>query len=180
MVNLVAVSGIGEQLPLEIGSCKLVELQVPEITSIALGKGQQKAVSADLKKSYGLAFPAANRVTQKNGVRCTWTGPGQAFLVGTSAKILKGAALTDQSDGWVVMRLQGMDAEAVLARLIPLDLRALVFKNNHTARTLLNHVSVSISRNDEFTFELMVFRSMATTAISEISQAMKSIASRRR
>ena len=163
-------------LPVSVGTCTLSELTPDAITSIAPVRGKTRAVSEALKKMHGVGFPARNRATGRQGARCIWFGPGLAMLVGPVSNVVKDAAMTDQSDGWAVMRLQGRDAEAVLARLVPVDLRARIFKRGHTARTLLFHVPVSITRTGVSGFDIMVFRSMAKTAVDELVQAMKSVA----
>ncbi|MGB5556775.1 MAG: sarcosine oxidase subunit gamma [Paracoccaceae bacterium] len=176
MANLIAKTACAGLLPISAGTCALTEMTPEAITSIAPAKGQQRLVSEALKKAYGVAFPAANRATGKQGARVIWSGAGQAFVVGPAPKPIKAAAVTDQSDAWAVMRLEGADAEAVLARLLPIDLRAASFKRGHTARTMLFHMSCSITRVGANVFDIMVFRSMAKTAVHELSTAMRSIA----
>ena len=152
MASLIAKpAGVG-LLPVTIGSCKLVGQQPQAITSIAPAKGHAKSVSKALQTAAGVAFPAVNRTTGQDGLRCVWTGPGQAFLIGAPLPSLANAAMTDQSDAWIVLRLTGRDAEDVLARLVPVDLRQSVFKRGHTARTLMFHVSISITRTGANSF----------------------------
>jgi len=94
------------------------------------------------------------------------------------ASVARHAALTDQSDAWAVFSLQGHGVEDVLARLTPLDLNRAVFKRGHAARSLLGHMSAVILRTGENTFEIMVFRSMARTAVHELETAMRAVAAR--
>ncbi len=176
MVKLIAKTPCEGLLPFSAGGCSLTE-QAPEaITSIAPEKGREKLVSDALKASSGMAFPAANRTTGKDGNRLIWSGAGQAFLLGPVPKTVKAAAMTDQSDAWAVMRLEGENAEAVLARLVPVDLRAVTFKRGHTSRTMLFHMTCSITRVGANAFDIMVFRSMAKSAVHELSTAMRSVA----
>lgn len=176
VVKLIAKTPCNGLLPVFAGNCTLSELAPGAITSISPILGQQRAVSAALKKACGVGFPAANRVTAKGEVRCIWFGAGQAMLFGAAPKVIKGASITDQSDGWAVLQLQGKDANAVLARMVPVDLRRSAFKNGHTARTILFHMPMSITRSGVNSFDIMVFRSMATTAVQELEVAMKSVA----
>jgi heterotetrameric sarcosine oxidase gamma subunit len=176
VANLIARSPCDGLLPVSAGSCTLSEVMPEAITSIAPAKGQEKQVSDALKKALGLTFPASNRASGKDRGRLVWSGAGQAFLLGPVPKPIKGAAMTDQSDAWAVMRLEGAAAENVLARLVPIDLRATTFKRGHTARTMLFHMSCSITRIGPNAFDIMVFRSMAKTAVHELSTAMRSIA----
>ena len=176
MANLIAKTPCEGLLPVSLGSCTLSEVLPDAITSVAPAKGQEKPVSDALKKAFGAAFPAANRATGKEGARAVWSGAGQAFLLGPAPKPVKGAAMTDQSDAWAVMRLEGADAEAVLARLVPVDPRVAQFKRGHTARTMLFHMNCSLTRVGANAFDIMVFRSMAETAVHELSTAMRSVA----
>ncbi|MGR3343448.1 MAG: sarcosine oxidase subunit gamma [Paracoccaceae bacterium] len=176
MVKLLAKTPCEGLLPVSVGNCTLSELTPDAITSIAPARGQIRAVSAALKKMHGLGFPRANRATGTASARCIWFGPGQAMLLGPVCGLTRDAAITDQSDGWAVMRLQGAGAQSVSARLVPVDLRARIFKRGHTARTQLFHVPVSITRTGANRFDIMVFRSMAVTAVDELTQVMKSIA----
>lgn len=176
MVSLIAKAPCEGLLPIAAGDCTLSEVSPEAITSIMPASGQEKSVSEALKRAHGLAFPAPNRATGKEGGRLVWTGLGQAFLVGPVPKPVSGAAMTDQSDAWAVMRLEGASAEAVLARLVPVDLRVVGFKRGHTARTMLFHMSCSITRVGANSFDIMVFRSMAKSAVHELSTAMRSVA----
>ena len=176
MVKLVAKSPLEGLLPVSIGDCSLVEMTPSAITSVAPFAGKEAAVAAALRKRFGIGFPKANRTLSKGEARIVWFGPGQAMLVGVDVGRLAGAAVCDQSDGWAVMRLSGSRAEAVLARLVPVDLRGAVFKRNHTARSILFHMPMSVTRVGTNAFELMVFRSMGATATHKISRAMASVA----
>ena len=127
----------------------------------------------------GLSFPAPNRFVEAAGAKIVWTGREQAFLIGASGEGLTGlAALTDQSDGWAVLTLQGQQAEAALMRLYPLDLRLAQFGVGQAARAPLNHMASILMRTGADAFTVMVFRSMARTAWHEIETALKALAAR--
>ncbi len=178
MTRLIAKSPLAGVLPVEVEGAALREVAVDRMTSIAPFKGKERAVSAALKEALGVGFPAPNRSAAKNGARIVWTGRGQAMLIGAEApEALRGiAALTDQSDAWAVMQLEGALAEAALARLVPLDLRSGVFKRGHTARSMLFHMTCSITRVAPQGFEIMVMRSMGQTAVHDLAVAMRSVA----
>ena len=176
MANLIAKTPCEGLLPVTAGTLTLSEVTPAAITSVAPAKGQEKAVSNALKKAFGAALPSANRATGKDGARAIWSGAGQALLLGIVPKPIRNAAMTDQSDAWAVIRLDGADAEAVLARLVPVDLRAVAFKRGHTVRTMLFHMACSVTRVGTNAFDIMVFRSMARTAVHELEVAMKSVA----
>ncbi len=178
VADLIAKSPCDGLLPVSAGPVTLSEVDPGVITSLSPHRGKGALASEILKVTHGMAFPAPGRSTGKAGARAIWSGQGQAFLVGPEpdAVLAQTCAMSDQSDGWAVMRLDGFGAEAVLARLCPLDLRPGRFKRGHTARSMLGHMNVSLTKTGAQTFEIMVFRSMAHTAVHELIRAMKSVA----
>lgn len=180
MSDLIAKSPCGDLLPLDIGTIRLSEVDVGAMTSLAAHRGQDKPLSAALKAAHGMALPAKNRATGKEGARAVWFGQGQVLLIGpvADAALTELAAMTDQTDAWAVVRLEGEGAVDVLARLAPVDLRAPAFKRGHTARTLLGHMTTSITKIGDQAFQIMVFRSMAATLVHELENAMQGVAAR--
>ena len=81
------------------------------------------------------------------------------------------AALTDQTDASAVVRIEGDAVEAVLARLVPVDLRIGSFAEGRTARTMVGHMTASVTRVGPMAFEVMVMRSMAATVVHELTEA---------
>lgn len=176
MVRLIPQTPCAGLLPRTIGTVMLTEVDAGQITLVAPFKGQQKAVSDALKSAIGVGFPAPNR-TLGNGPRAVWCGKGQAFLMGADCPDIP-AAYVDQSDAWAIVRIDGADAAAVLARLTPVDLRDSVFKRGHTARTLIGHMTGGITRLGVRSFEVMVMRSMAGTLVHDLTQAAENMAAR--
>lgn len=180
MAELVAKSPCAGLLPLEIGAVNVSEEDLGAVTSVMPYKGQEKALSAALQAAHGMAFPAPNRATGKAGARAVWFGRDQAMLMGPApeAALAAHAALSDQSDAWAAVRLEGEAAEAVLARLVPVDLRASVFKRGHTVRSQVAHMAGSVTRVGERAFLILVFRSMAATLVHDLKTAMEAAAVR--
>ncbi|MCE8009370.1 sarcosine oxidase subunit gamma [Aestuariivita sp.] len=180
MVDLIAKSPCDGLLPKTMDGISLTEVEMTSITSVAPFKGREGALSEALKTAHGMAFPAPNRATGKEGARAVWFSRGQAVLIGPEPDVALGrfAALTDQSDAWSVVRLDGEGVEEVLARLVPIDLRPQSFKRGHTARTQLMHMTASITRVGERAFQIMVFRSMSATLVHDLETAMEGVAAR--
>lgn len=178
MDKLVAMTPCAGLLPVAAGSCSLTERMPEAITSLAPYAGKEKAASEALKAAHGMGFPGPGRMTGRDSARAIWSGLGQALLVGPAPGkgMTRAMALTDQSDAWAVMRLEGEEAEAVLARLTPLDVRVSEFRRGSAARTELFHMAALIARVGVTTFDIMVFRSMAATAVHDLEVAMKSVA----
>ena len=180
MVELVSKSPCAGLLPVSVGQVELSEVVPGALTSIAPYRGQAGALSAALKSAYGMAAPQPNRATGKEGARAIWFGNEMLLLQGPAPDktLSKHAALTDQSDAWTVVRLQGQGAADVLARLTPIDLRDSQFKRGHTARTELRHMMASITRLGPQSYQIMVFRGFADTLVHDLKAAMWSVAAR--
>lgn len=178
MPRLIAKSALEAVLPVVADGVRLTELDLGQMTSVAPLAGKDRALAAALK-GLGLKFPPPNgSSTAKGGARLLWWGRGQAMLVGAvPPETLAGAAaLTDQSDGWAAMRLEGPLAGAALARLVPVDLRADAFPVGQSARTMLFHMTCTLVRVGPDAFEIMVLRSFGRTAVHDLSVAMRSVA----
>lgn len=178
MADLIAKTPLDGMAPLTIGACTVSEVDLGALTSIA--PFADASIADAFKAAHGMAWPAANRATGKEGARAIWFGRDMVLLAGPEpdAGLAKHAALTDQSDAWAAVTLSGAQAQAVLARLVPLDLSAETFKRGHTARTQIQHMTGSVTRVGTDTYLLMVFRSMAGTLLHDLERAMASVAAR--
>lgn len=180
MAELLAKTPLNSMAARTIGTVKMVEVDLGVLTSIAPYAGQGEAAGTALKAAHGLAWPAPLRATGKDGCRAIWFGREMVLLAGPSPDpaLAQSAALTDQSDAWAAVHLSGAKVEDVLARLVPVDVSAAVFKRGHTARTSVQHMNGSLTRVGANAFVLLVFRSMAGTLLHDLERAMESVASR--
>jgi sarcosine oxidase subunit gamma len=180
VVDLKPITPLNSIVPLTIGTVTFGEIDAGPLTSVSPYNGQSKKLSEALKTAHGMAMPAPNRTTGKEGARALWFGREQALLMGfePDKALEKHAALTDQSDAWAVAYLKGAQASDVLARLTPIDLRDSHFKRGHTARSDLMHMNASITRTGADSYMIMVFRSMAQTLLHDIQTAMEGVAAR--
>lgn len=176
MARLEARSPFGGDLPATAGTATLAEADVGAIVSVMPLAGREKEASAALEASCGVGIPSAGRSLSAEGARAIWSGLGQSLVLGPTLETLRGAAVTDQTDAWAAMRLEGASARDVLARLCPLDLRDKAFPEDSAARSLIGHMNSAIVRIAPDAYLILVFRSMARTAARELSEAMKSVA----
>ncbi|WP_370400854.1 sarcosine oxidase subunit gamma [Sulfitobacter sp. JB4-11] len=178
MVDLNETSACAGLLPLSIGRFTVEEHLPGALTSIS--PFDAAAMAKALEKGHGLAWPAPNRSSGKAQARCIWFGHREVLLMGPlpDATLTKHGAVVDVTDGWAVVHLQGAGVEDVLARLVPVDLSPAAFKRGHTARTMLVHMNASITRIGADAFEILVFRSMATTLVHDLKRAMESVTAR--
>ena len=177
MPELIAKSPLSGVWPITHGNLHLSEHLSGPVTSIAILPGQAKAVARVLRR-LDLAFPSPNTMQTAGAASIVWTGRDQAFLIGVALNEMIGAALTDQSDGWATLRLEGPIAADALMRLYPLDLRLQSFGVGTAARAPLNHMQSILMRTAPYAFDILVFRSMARTAWHEIESAMKMLGAR--
>ncbi len=176
MAKLIALTPGAGLLPVSAGSVTLSEISADRLTSVAPFKGQDKAVGAALKKA-GLGWPKPGQSVTGKGGEVVWFGMGKALSIDADLPDLSGlAAVTDQTDGWALVQIDGAGALDVLARLVPVDLRAL--GTGGTVRSLIGHMTASITRTGDQTFRLMVMRSMTQTLVHEVHEAMEHLAAR--
>ena len=159
----------------ESGPAGLVVREVAgsAIATIAARKGRAEAVMAALAERYGIRPADAPGRLARDGVAFIGAGPRQwiasaeppaaaGFVRDLRARLAGLAAVADQSDSRVVLRLAGEHVRDVLAKGVPIDLHPDVFPPGATTATLVVHVGVQLSRLDDAeTFELMAPRSMA-------------------
>jgi len=165
VVKMIAKTPCAGLLPLTIGTLEMREIVLDSAATVAPFKGQEKAVSDALP----VAFPKPNRVSGTDP-RAIWIGPGQALVIGADIPDVP-AAVVDQSDGWAVVQIAGPDVKDVLVRLVPIDLRKM--KVGHTARTLIGHMTGSVTKTGRARYELMVMRSMAGTLVHDLERAAR-------
>lgn len=180
MANLLETSPAAGLLPLTIGTTTLAEVPMGPVWAVAPYRGKTETVSKAMRKAHGLDFPNPGQMQRKDDVRIAWSGLDQGFLMGAEpdAALSANAALTDQSDAWTHLSLSGPQVEAILARLVPVDLSLRALPADGAIRTSIGHVAALILRTKADTFELLVFRSMAGSAVHEIERAMRAVAAR--
>lgn len=177
MIDLQETSPAAGLLPITVGTVALREIVPARVVSVL---PYASATPQALKKTLGMPFPAPGGTQQRDGLRAVWIGQNEALLIGerTPDDLAYHAALVDQTDMWCFVELTGAQVEDVLARLVPIDLRQAVFATGTTARTLLGHLTASVTRTGDSTFEVAVFRSMAGTLIHDLQAALEAVAAR--
>lgn len=179
MADLIARTPLDGLLPLRFGSAEAREIDFGAITSVAPFRDRTDAVSEALENTLGVALPSPGGTSECGGNRAVWTGMGQYFVLGGRPGPLPGAAVTDQTDAWAALGLEGSDAPTVLARLVPIDLRPEVFKVGDAVRSLLGHMACVLMRPGPERYDILVFRSLAGSAVHDLERAMRMVAARR-
>jgi heterotetrameric sarcosine oxidase gamma subunit len=143
-------------------------------------RGKRDALVSAVETAYGVALPTRPRRVTKGSVTFAGTGPDQwiasaegpeapNFAARVRGRIGLFAAVSDQTDARLVLRLSGPNVRDVLAKGVPLDLHPKVFKPGDVARTVVADIGVQLDRLDEATFQLTAPRSMAGSFWSWLS-----------
>ncbi|OWU84425.1 hypothetical protein ATO6_12005 [Oceanicola sp. 22II-s10i] len=180
MAELVATSPAKGLLPVTIGGLTLSEPAHAMMTGISPHTGEVAQASALLKQATGCDLPAPNRLTRSGDAMALWTGRNRWMLIGAPAPegLAETAALTDQSDAWVAVTIEGPGAALVLARLCPLDLRDTAFPEGTATRSEIFHMQAIIARTGPASFLVLTFRSMAGTLVHDLTTAARAVAAR--
>lgn len=142
------------------------------LATVTLRKGAEAVFESRLQDAFGISLGHGPRVSAGADVAFVGTGPRRwlavrpgggwrfaADLAGTLAGV---ASVADQSSGYAVLRLSGPRVRDVLAKGVPVDLDASVFKAGEAAVTLAGHVGIILWQAGEGpVFDVAVFRSMA-------------------
>jgi sarcosine oxidase subunit gamma len=180
VVELLETSPCAGLLPVTAGPAGEGGLRLEEAAPVALTAVLPFAGQAQALEALGLGLPEPGAARAAAGGTLRWFGQDGYLLIGGALPegAAACAACTDQSDAWARMVLTGGPAEDVLSRLVPVDVRAAAFPEGRTCRSMLGHMNASITRTGAQAFEIMVFRSMARTAVHELAEAMGHVAAR--
>ena len=179
MLKLATKTPFEDLLPISIGTITLSDETPAVMTLIDCPNRSEAQVSEALKKVHGITLSAPNQTTARAKNRCVWFGKNHLLLGSELDETLsKIARLTDVSDGYAVLRAEGKEIEAVLARLAPIDFAPSRFKPGYTVKTLVQHMHAAVTRISDSVFQIIVFRSMARTLVHDLTRAMTSIDAR--
>jgi sarcosine oxidase subunit gamma len=148
------------------------------IATVLLRKGQAAALGQRIRERFGIELPREPRRTAAGDIaiagigREAWLATrengGNAFA-GSLKEALGGlASVTDQSDGYAVLRLTGPRLRDALAKMLPIDVHPRAFKIGDVAATVAFHVGATLWRLDDGAdgapiIEVAIFRSLAGT-----------------
>jgi methylglutamate dehydrogenase subunit D len=153
-------------------------LRIEERADIALAsviarRGKRDALVSAVETTYGVALSSSARRASKGAVSFAGTGPDQwiasaeapeaaNFAARLRSRIGLFAAVSDQSDARLILRLSGPRVRDVLAKGVPVDLHPKAFKTGDVATTLVAYIGVQIDMlDDQPTYQLTAPRSMA-------------------
>jgi sarcosine oxidase subunit gamma len=178
-----ALSGIAA--PGHYGRARATGLVIEERTDLAFAsiickREKRFALFNAVNTSFGIALPDGPRRITRGHVTFVGIGPDQwlasaggADAVGFAARVRSRigpfAAVSDQSDARLVLRVSGPRARDVLAKGVPVDLHPKAFKPGDIACTVVGYINTQIDMLDEATYQLAAPRSMAGSFWSWLS-----------
>ena len=130
------------------------------LASVIARGGKRDALVSAVETTYGVALSAGLRRATRGAVTFSGTGPDQwiasaevpeaaNFAARLRARIGLFAAVSDQSDARLVLRLSGPHVRDVLAKGVPIDLHPKVFKMGDVATTLVAYIGVQVDMLDD-------------------------------
>jgi sarcosine oxidase subunit gamma len=143
------------------------------LASVMARKDRRDALALRTRDVFGLDLPATPRRTVCGAVAFAWAGPGLWLAMADGADALtfearlretlsELCAISRQSDGRTVIRVEGPAARAALAKGVPIDLDPRAFGAGAVALTDVARMAVHLWQVDAApVFELAVFRSYA-------------------
>ncbi len=146
------------------------------LATIILRTGQLEALVRRIHEDYGIELPRGSVRASAREAAFLGLGPdswlasrehgGNGFAVSLRARVGPMASVSDQSDGYAVLRLSGSKVRDALAKLIPIDLHPRAFRPGDAASTVASHIGVTLWRLDDAPdessiFEVAMFRSLA-------------------
>lgn len=171
------------ELPKEpvVDPCILVAHRDLALASVLVRKGQRSVLAQRLREALHIELPAGPRRCIHGSLALAGIGPdawlaseeggGHALAAQLRETIGDLASISEQSDSYAVLRLEGPRLRDVLQKLVAIDLHPRVFEANHVAVTAAGHIGVTLwglqdARGEDAegasVFELAVFRSLAT------------------
>lgn len=151
----------------------ITHIAVPAMASLIARRGKTDELAARVTERLGMELPRAPRVSSARGLSIGWAGP-QQWLARSEADQGAGleerlrqelgplAAIADQSDSRLLVRIEGPKARALLALGLHIDLHPSALKAGDVALTLFGHIGVHVWMiADTPTFDVLVPRSYA-------------------
>lgn len=148
------------------------------LATVLARKGQSEALAQRMRERFRIELPHGPRRATARDIALAGTGPGawlasceqggNAFAVSLREAIGDLASVSDQSDGYAVLRLSGLRVRDTLCKLVPVDVHPRVFNVGDVAVTVAAHIGATLWRLEDQTpgspvFEIAVFRSFATS-----------------
>jgi len=186
-VALTPVSALGGMRH-EHDGVTLTEVAEFGLLSVATPSGGESALNKTLIEKYQVGLPAAGEsvISAVNGVRLLGLQPDQCMALWfdkvdslTGKELVQELAdvayLTDQSDSWVALRIEGPQVRTVLERICPIDLHPDSFPQGRVVRTIMEHLATLVLCDAVDSFVLLSPRSSAQSFLHAIETSVRNV-----
>ncbi|MBB2202375.1 sarcosine oxidase subunit gamma [Gluconacetobacter tumulisoli] len=172
------------------GGIRITDMSGRQVAGVALLGGDRAALDATVRQAWGVDLPDTPRIVAGSGLTFAWAGPDQWLALSDAVDdsgpdlehVLRTtlgplAAVTDQGDSRVALRISGPGSRDALSRLLPIDLHPRAFSPGNTALTLAGHIGVQVWQVDSCpTYDILVFRSFARSLHHDLCAAARGAA----
>lgn len=156
------------------------------LATVLARRGKSAALAQRMREHFNIelprepyratAGPFALAGTAPGAWLATFEQGGNAFAVRFREIVGDLASVSDQSDGYAVLRLTGPKVRDALCKLVPVDVHPRVFKVSDVAVTVAAHIGVTLWRLEDHAdgspvFEIAVFRSLAASFWQVLSES---------
>jgi sarcosine oxidase subunit gamma len=150
------------------------------LATVLARRGASDALTQRVRERFGIDLPAGPHRAAASEVAFAGTGPGTWLALAEREDTRSGndlaakltvdlaglASVSDQSDGYALIRLTGDRVRDTLAKLVPIDVHPRTFEVGDVASTVASHIGVTLWRlpdesNSGAVFEVIMFRSLA-------------------
>jgi len=156
------------------------------LATVMARTGASDALTQRVRERLGIELPQGPHRSAAAGVAFVGMGPGSWLALAErdgddfSARLMSEldgvASVSDQSDGYTMIRLSGANVRDALAKLIPIDVDPRAFQVGDAASTVASHIGVTVWRlpdgpHSSPLFEVILFRSLTRSFWHALAEA---------
>jgi sarcosine oxidase subunit gamma len=156
------------------------------LATVVARRGASDALNQRIRERFGIELPQGPHRSAATGAVFVGTGPAAWLALGErdggdfAARLMSEldgvASVSDQSDGYTMIRLSGANVRGALAKLIPIDVDPRAFQVGDAASTVASHIGVTVWRlpdgpDSAALFEVILFRSLTRSFWHALEEA---------
>ena len=168
-----------------IGKTSLWVVAGRPLYSLSVPLGDDAAFESALSSHLGLARPVPGQFHDQDTFRLCGLAQDQFFLMGLKAetpderalksRLQDAAYVTDQSDSWVMLQINGENALRAMERISPINLSPSAFPPGSIARTSMEHLSAIVMAEADSTLTLLSPISSAQSFWHAVEQSLTNV-----
>ncbi len=172
---------------MDLNGTSLKEIADLALVSVACPLGGKIEIGEAIDRAWGISIPkpGTSEATEDGSIRLLGMAVDQFFAVLAneekdpldlvSRKLGAAGYYTDQTDNWVMLRLEGPLAIPALERVCPIDLEPARFPPGTVARTVMEHLGTIIMCEGESRYLLLSASSSAKSFLHAIETSVRNV-----